>query len=66
MKYLYTILREKGFYNRDNLAVLTRDTCRNCKLETICLTIDGSDGEYDAAPLCKSCLNAAFNQVRDL
>lgn len=49
-----------GGYDRVGVIEVKTETCNMCEKVGQCLVIDGSDGEYDTAPLCRQCITALF------
>lgn len=59
-----TVLTFDGGYGRQGAVDIIFDgQCFKCKRSIVCLTIDGSDGEYDSATFCQDCLNGFFEEL---
>lgn len=44
-------------YSRDGVISVVMDDCALCGEYTMCIYIDGSEGEYGGASICKACVN---------
>lgn len=59
-----TLFRFEADYHRGGVVQIGTGECERCHAETVCLYMDGSQGEYGGTNLCQSCIGDLFDEWR--